>query len=183
MRYTRGEFATFAHCYDGVDEAAEVLGVDEDVLQSAINGQKLPRNLEKDLERRFEDFRDENPDTDAVITRVDAVLEMYPELFEIIDNDGVGKALVENEAFTDIFYKDPTFYTDPKTGERKSGGGLYPGAVVVIVEWAKKTKKGTPRKRGQADLTPMIKALEACDYDLSDESNAFWAWFRSIYPH
>lgn len=184
--YTTGKlYALIALAGGDVSRAAEDLGVDEDVLQSAVDGQRLPLKLQRDLERKIEDFEDEqNRKQRELINGLTSLLDYeYPQLTEIFWNDGVAEALGAHPEFLDIFRKDPTKYYNEAKGKWYSGGGLYPGAVDVIVDWAKNTKKGTPRKRGQADLSPMVDALEEDNYEIGDiDESAFWSWFRSIYP-
>lgn len=209
-RYTRGELTALVALTDGdVSAAADLIGADADYLQSAIDGRQLPRVIEKEIERGLEDYRDENPEHAEIIERVGGVLNWYPELIEIIDNDGVAEALVENPDFALIFHKDPTVWEsdkpliDKETGEirvyaenyrgrygepgeviykKYSGGGLFPGAVDVVVDWATKKADGGERRR-QRNLSPMIEALRQDNFDISEiDESAFWEWFRNIYP-
>lgn len=182
-QYTTGQlFALVALAGGDVSKAAELINVDEDVLQSAVDEQKLPLRLQRDLERSIEDYKDENAREAETIDRVSDLLDnWYPELKEIFWNDGIAEKLVERPEFIDIFYKDPTKWTED--GKTYSNGGLYPGAIEVIINWAKSTKEGKPRKKGQADLSPMIEALEEDDYEIGYiDDSAFWRWFRGIYP-
>jgi hypothetical protein len=183
-RYTVEELLAFTALSGGdVSEAALILDIDEDYLQTAIEGRKLPRPVEKALERNLEDWSDENPEQAARVESVGALLNTYPELIEILDNDGVSEALINNPEFVDIFYKDPTKYYDERAGKWYSGGGLYPGAIDVIIEWATMRVDRKGKLKRQRDLSPMVNALEADNYDIGDvDESAFWEWFRSIYP-
>lgn len=185
--YTTGKlYALIALAGGDVSRAADMLNVDEEVLQSAADEQRLPIKLQRDLERKIEDFEDDTATRKQreLINGLTSLLDYeYPQLKEIFYNDGVAEALGRHPEFLDIFRRDPTKHFNEAKGKYYSGGGLYPGAVDVIVNWAKNTKKGTPRKRGQADLSPMIDALEEDDYEIGDiDESAFWEWFRSIYP-
>lgn len=163
-RYTRGEYnALIALTGGDTSEAADLIGVDGDYLQAAADGRKLPRPVEKEIERALEDYRDENPDESDVIERVGDVLEWYPELITVIDNDGVAETLRDYPEFTDVL------------------NSFNPGVIEIVVNWATQTKAGGTRVR-QRDLSPFVDALIADDFDIRDKDSQFWRWFRSIYP-
>src|SRR3954471_13864573 len=115
-RYTTGQlYALVALAGGDVSKAAELIEVDEEILQSAVNEQKLPLRLQRDLERKLEDWNDEHSEyTDSLERLADLLDNWYPELKEIFWNDGIANAFARRPEFIDIFYKDPTRWQDER---------------------------------------------------------------------
>lgn len=162
----RNNLAALANDFGSIESAADALGVDSNILQSAIDGEALSRNDAAELAIAYGTFEQNN--TDEYLDEIDVVAELLTDSQNLINDIDTSNQLREAFADGNISVAE---LSDLFTlwGQ----GYMTHSNTAKIVEWLNSPD-------GDAAKLTELYLEEEDDFGYHEDSD-FWEWFRDTF--